>query len=151
MDNHTTRYVIVGNGIAGTTAADHIRKADPNASVILLTQEPYSLYNRIALPPFLKQKIAQQKVTIKPVIWHQERGIDLRLETIVTHVDATTQEVYLHDGSPLPYDKLLIATGGRANLFPIGDGLDNNATVTQPVFLTSARKGTQTWRASRSP
>jgi len=125
VDNHTTRYVIVGNGIAGTTAADHIRKADPNASVILLTQEPYSLYNRIALPPFLKQKIAQQKVTIKPVIWHQERGIDLRLETIVTHVDATTQEVYLHDGSPLPYDKLLIATGGRANLLPNGDGLDN--------------------------
>src|SRR5262249_26927573 len=45
------RFVIIGNGIAGTTAAEQIRKADADASIILITNEPYSLYNRIALPP----------------------------------------------------------------------------------------------------
>lgn len=126
MDNTSGRkYVIVGNGIAGTTAAEHIRKADANASVILLTNEPYSLYNRIALPPFLKKKVPQQKVMIKQVAWHVERGIDLRLETLVTRVDTVAQEVYLASGGTLPYDVLLIATGGRANPHPIAHGLEH--------------------------
>ncbi len=124
MDNTSgRRFVIIGNGIAGTTAAEHLRKADSTASVILLTNEPYSLYNRIALPPFLKGKITQQKVMIKSVAWHQERGIDLRLETTATRVDTRAQEVYLASGETLPYDVLLIATGGRPNPLPNADHL----------------------------
>jgi NAD(P)H-nitrite reductase large subunit len=119
------RYVIVGNGIAGTGAAEQIRKGDPNASVILLTNEPYTLYNRIALPPFLKQKIQLPKVTIKNLAWHQERGIDLRMEKVVTRVCAADHEVYLASGEVLPYDKLLVATGGRPNPLPNGNGLKN--------------------------
>jgi NADPH-dependent 2,4-dienoyl-CoA reductase/sulfur reductase-like enzyme len=119
------RYVIVGNGIAGTGAAEQIRKGDPNASVILLTNEPYTLYNRIALPPFLKQKIALPKVTIKNMAWHQDRGIDLRLETVATSVNAVDHEVHLASGKVLPYDKLLVATGGRPNPLPNGWRLKN--------------------------
>jgi len=119
------RFVIIGNGIAGTTAAEHIRKADSNASIILLTNEPYSLYNRIALPPFLKKKVPQQKVMIKSIAWHAERAIDLRREMLVTRVDPTTREVYLENGGVLPYDALLVATGGRANPHPTANGLEH--------------------------
>ena len=112
------RYVIIGNGIAGTTAAEQIRKAEPHASVILITNEPYSLYNRIALPPFLKQKISRQKVTIHNIAWHEERSIELMLETTAMRVDTQSKEVHLHTGRVLPYDRLLIATGGRANPMP---------------------------------
>jgi NADPH-dependent 2,4-dienoyl-CoA reductase/sulfur reductase-like enzyme len=126
VDNTTgRRYVIVGNGIAGTGAAEQIRKGDPNASVILLTNEPYTLYNRIALPPFLKQKIALPKVTIKNLAWHQDRGIDLRMETVATSVNAVDHEVHLASGEALPYDKLLVATGGRPNPLPNGWRLKN--------------------------
>jgi NAD(P)H-nitrite reductase large subunit len=107
------RYVIIGNGIAGTTAAENIRKGDANASIILITNEPYTLYNRIALPPFLKQKIAQQKVTIKNMAWHQDRKIDLRLETTALRVETGDREIHLASGDVLPYDCLLVATGGR--------------------------------------
>jgi NAD(P)H-nitrite reductase large subunit len=117
--------VIVGNGIAGTTAAEQIRKADAAASISLLTDEPHSLYNRIALPPFLKNKIARPKVTIKNVAWHQERGIDLRLETTVEEVVPAENVVRLATGELLPYDALLIATGGRANPLPNAHGLQN--------------------------
>lgn len=118
-------YVIVGNGIAGTTAAEQIRKVDASASITLVTNEPYSLYNRIALPPFLKKKIAQQKVTIKTVAWHEDRKIDLVLESTVRQVSTNDREVHLDSGKVLPYDVLLIATGGRANPLPGANGLKN--------------------------
>ncbi len=119
------KFVIVGNGIAGTTAAEQIRKADATASIKLITNEPYSLYNRIALPPFLKQKVTQQKVMIKSVAWHEERAIDLMLEETVLRVCTAEQEVHLASGKVLPYDVLLIATGGRANPLPNAGSLRN--------------------------
>ena len=119
------KFVIVGNGIAGTTAAEHIRKADAAASITVITNEPHSLYNRIALPPFLKQKISQQKVTIHNVAWHAERQIELLLEQTVLTVFPTDQEVHLASGKTLSYDTLLVATGGRANPLPNADGLEN--------------------------
>lgn len=119
------RFVIIGNGIAGTTAAEHIRKADSNASIKLITNEPHTLYNRIALPPFLKKKITQQKVTIKNAAWHADRQIDLMLEQTVLTVCPTDREIHLASGQCLPYDTLLIATGGRPNPLPNGGGLEN--------------------------
>ncbi|MGH7863107.1 MAG: NAD(P)/FAD-dependent oxidoreductase [Candidatus Dormibacteraceae bacterium] len=123
--NGQHRYVIIGNGIAGTTAAEHIRKADATASIKLISNEPYSLYNRIALPPFLKQKVARQKVTIHNEAWHADRQIDLMLEQTVTRVAPPDREIHLESGKALPYDTLLIATGGRANPFPNLNGLEN--------------------------
>lgn len=125
LDGSGRKYVIIGNGIAGTGAAEQIRKGDASASIKLITNEPYSLYNRIALPPFLKQKITQQKVMIKSVAWHQERGIELLLGQTVVRVCPEDQEIYLASGEVLPYDVLLIATGGRPNPLPNADGLEN--------------------------
>lgn len=119
------RFVIVGNGIAGTTAAEQIRKADDSAAITLLTDEPYPLYNRIALPPFLKHKIAPAKVTIKSVAWHEAARIDLRLSTRVVKVVPEERAVLLASGEVLAYDVLLIATGGRPRQLPGAEGLAN--------------------------
>ncbi len=51
---HEKCYVIIGNGVAGTTAAETLRKNDPTCSIHLLTNEPYPLYNRVSLPRFLQ-------------------------------------------------------------------------------------------------
>ena len=107
------RYVIVGNGVAGTTAAETLRKNDPQCSVTLLTDEPYPLYNRVALPPYIKHRTPRQKVFMRTVEQHRERGIDLRLETRVERVDAEGRSVVTAGGEELPYDALLVATGGR--------------------------------------
>lgn len=109
------RYVIVGNGIAGTTAAQTLRKNDPNCSIILITDEPYPLYNRVALPRFLQGVLAEQKVMIRTFEWHEQQNIRLLTETVVTRVDAEERVVYTNRGQVFPYDALLVATGGRAN------------------------------------
>jgi 3-phenylpropionate/trans-cinnamate dioxygenase ferredoxin reductase subunit len=107
------RYVIVGNGVAGTTAAETLRKNDPSCAVTLLSDEPYPLYNRVALPPFIKHRTPREKVFMRTVDQHRERGIDLRLETRVEKVDTEGRTVTTSAAQELPYDALLVATGGR--------------------------------------
>jgi NAD(P)H-nitrite reductase large subunit len=109
------RFVIVGNGVAGTTCAETLRKNDPNCEVTLIGDERWPLYNRVALPPYIKGKTARQKVFLRTVEQHAQRGISLMLETRVTKIDHEGQTVTLNTGQELPYDALLVATGGRPN------------------------------------
>jgi NAD(P)H-nitrite reductase large subunit len=120
------KYVIVGNGFAGTTCAEHLRKNDPAASITLFTDEAYPLYNRIALPPLLRKQVTEQKVIIRNLEWHEKHNIDLRLSTRVEQVVAEERRV-VADGKSFEYDALLIATGGRPNppAEPGGKGAHN--------------------------
>ena len=115
MATHEKRYVIIGNGVAGTTAAETLRKNDPNCSIHLFTNERYPLYNRVSLPRFLQGVIVEQKVMIRDFAWHEQRNIELITEMLVTNVNTEERVVTTEDGRHFPYDALLIATGGWAN------------------------------------
>ena len=111
------RYVIVGNGFAGTTAAEQLRKHDLSCEITLFGDEPYPLYNRISLPPMLRKQIPQAKVMMRTEAWHEEHRIALKLRTRVERI-VPQERVVIAAGVSYPYDALLIATGGRPN--PIG-------------------------------
>lgn len=114
LDSSTgLRHVIIGNGAAGTNCAETLRKLDPTSQVTLIAGEPYPLYNRVALPPFLKGKALERKVIMRSVEDQQKKGITLLLETWVQRVCAEDRVVYTEAGAAFPYDRLLIATGGR--------------------------------------
>jgi NAD(P)H-nitrite reductase large subunit len=115
LTKHDKRYVIIGNGVAGTTAAETLRKLDPNCSIHVLTNEPYPLYNRVSLPRFLQGVIGEQKVMMRDFAWHEQRAIHLVTETMVTSVDTEERVVVTDRGEHLSYDALLVATGGWAN------------------------------------
>jgi NAD(P)H-nitrite reductase large subunit len=108
------KYVIIGNGFAGTTCAEQLRKLDPACSIVLFADEPYCLYNRIALPPMLRKQVTEQKVIMRDVAWHEKHGIDLHLSTRVDKINVEGKTV-VAAGHEHPYDALLIATGGRPN------------------------------------
>jgi len=115
LTTHGKRYVIIGNGVAGTTAAETLRKNDPACSIHLLTNEPYPLYNRVSLPRFLQGVIVEQKVMIRDRAWHEQHNIQLVTETLVTGIDMVERVVNTENGQSYPYDALLIASGGWAN------------------------------------
>ncbi len=119
MTTHEKRYVIIGNGVAGTTAAETLRKLDPNSSIHLLTNEPYPLYNRVSLPHFLQGVFGEQKVMIRSVTRHEQRNIQLDTETLVTTVNTDEQVVVTDKGQRLPYRipscKMLPNEGSGAN------------------------------------
>src|SRR6202171_901684 len=111
------RFLIIGNGIAGTTCAETLRAEDPTSEVTLVGLEPYPLYNRVSLPRYLKG-LPRERVMLRTVEQHQERGIDLRLERVATCLDTAGKTVHFDDGSELPYDALMICTGGHPVSFP---------------------------------
>lgn len=117
MSSDLRRYVIVGNGFAGTTAAENLRKHDPSCSITLFTDEAYPLYNRIALPPLLRKQVTEQKVIMRSLAWHEEHGITLHLRTVVERV-VPDERIVIANGVSYQYDALLVATGGRPNGHP---------------------------------
>lgn len=108
-------YVVIGNGIAGTTAAETLRKNDQDCQISLITDEPYPLYNRVALPPYLKLKTPQSKLFMKTVEFHRDRNICFHPSTRVTAVDLEAQSLSTDRGHELSFDRLLVATGGTPN------------------------------------
>jgi NAD(P)H-nitrite reductase large subunit len=110
-----TRFVIIGNGAAGTYAAEQLRKDDAACEIVMIDDEKYTLYNRVSLPRYLKGVLLEQRVYVRDQEWHDKNRIDLRLETKVTAVDFEHKTVTLEPGGELTYDRLLIATGGRPN------------------------------------
>lgn len=76
-----TRYLIVGNGAAGTTAAEEIRKHDPAGAIMILTEEDMAFYSRIRLPEYIAGEVAEERLKIKNPAWYADLKIDLRLNT----------------------------------------------------------------------
>ncbi|MBV0900615.1 NAD(P)/FAD-dependent oxidoreductase [Haloarcula salina] len=115
----STSHVIIGDGIAGASAAETIREADPDASVTVLTDEGEALYNRILIKEFAKGKLPEAPISIHEPEWYEERDIDLQLNTHVTDIDPDAHEVNTHEGDTYEYDKLLVATGGTPAQLPV--------------------------------
>ncbi|HZT08269.1 MAG TPA: FAD-dependent oxidoreductase [Chloroflexota bacterium] len=108
-------YVVLGNGTAGTTAAETLRKNDPDCRISLFTDEPYPLYNRVALPPFLKGKTPESKLFMKTMEFHRDRNICFYPNVRVCKVDLESRTIVTDTGNDFSYDRLLVATGGTPN------------------------------------
>lgn len=115
----TQRYVIVGNGVAGVTAARTIAAADPGADIQMFSAERYPYYSRPRLWEFLAGEIGLKDLYFYPPSWYEERGIRLHLDRPVARLDLGNRQVHLADGTAVPYDRLLLATGARSFVPPI--------------------------------
>jgi 3-phenylpropionate/trans-cinnamate dioxygenase ferredoxin reductase subunit len=109
----TRRYVVIGNGIAGQTCAEELRKADTEASVVMIAAERHPLYNRVALPRYLRGQVRREKVLMRTVEDYARQNLEIHFETWATEIDARGKVVHTNRGQEFPYDALLIATGGR--------------------------------------
>ncbi len=130
------RYVIVGNGVAGITAAQTIVRADPSAEVHIFGAEPYPYYRRLRLWEFIAGEVEQDALYFRPPEWYAERGILLHLGVRVTLLDLAAHCLTLegHGRRPAParsveYDRLLLATGGRPFVPPF-EGTDREGVFT---------------------
>jgi NAD(P)H-nitrite reductase large subunit len=109
----TRRYVVLGNGIAGQTCAEELRRLDPDCSIVIIAAERHPLYNRVALPRFLRGQVREEKVMMRTLQDYERQGLELHLTTWATEVDVRGKVVRTNRGQEFRYDALLVATGGR--------------------------------------
>ena len=105
--------MVLGNGIAGQTCAEDLRKADPDASIVMIAAERHPLYNRVALPRYLRGQVRREKVFMRTAEDYARQNIEVHFETWATDVDLKDKIVLTNRGQEFKYDAILIATGGR--------------------------------------
>lgn len=111
------RIVVAGAGLAGVRTAEELRRAGYEGEIVLLDDEGHLPYDR---PPLSKDVIRGERedTTLRPREFFEEQRIDLRLGSAARSVDTEARTVTLTDGTELPYDELVIATGLRARRIP---------------------------------
>jgi nitrite reductase (NADH) large subunit len=117
------KYVVVGNGVAGVTAAQAIVQTDSHSETHVFGREPYPYYRRPLLWEFIAGQIEREAIFYRPAEWYAERGIRLHLGVEVVALDAVARHIVLADDSQMEYDRLLLATGGRS-FIPACEGND---------------------------
>jgi nitrite reductase (NADH) large subunit len=131
------RFVIMGNGIAGVTAARALSEGGDGAPVLssaeveveIYAREAYHYYPRPRLYRFLAGEVELEDLYSYPPAWYEKRGIAVHLGVEVVELDPVSKRITLSDGRQVSYDRLLLATGGRAFVLPL-KGVDKEGIFT---------------------
>ena len=102
--------VIVGNGIAGVTAARHVRKASAEARITMVSDETALPYARTALMYVYMGSLTQAHTQMYPERFWADNRIE-RVQDRAVALDPVRQRLALGDGGEMAYDRLLVATG----------------------------------------
>jgi len=113
------RFVIIGNGVAGATAARTIARAHLGAEIEFYSAEPRHYYSQPGLWEFLAGEIQQEALYFYPPAWYEKRGIQVYLGSRVARLAPAQREITLADGTVVPYDRLLLAMGSQPFVPPI--------------------------------
>lgn len=119
INNTKNFYVIIGNGAAGLNAAKAIRERDKTGSVIMISNEPYSTYNRPMLTKSIMADLDENQIAVEETSWYEENNIIQLLGKEVTSIDADNKEIVMNDGMKLQYTKLIYAAGSECFIPPI--------------------------------
>ncbi|SEF73581.1 3-phenylpropionate/trans-cinnamate dioxygenase ferredoxin reductase subunit [Nonomuraea solani] len=112
-------YVIVGAGLAGAKAAQTLREEGFDGEIVLIGAETERPYERPPLSKsYLQGKSEREKIFVHTPEWYADNNVDLRLGMRVTRIEPDHHLIRLRDGSRLPYDKLLVATGAVPRRLP---------------------------------
>jgi 3-phenylpropionate/trans-cinnamate dioxygenase ferredoxin reductase subunit len=117
----TGRFVIVGAALAGGSAAAALREGGFEGEITLIGAETQLPYNRPPLSKgYLRGQDKFEDQLVNPAAFYTEQRIGLRLGVRATAIDPGRKLVALEGGETMPYDRLLVTTGGH------------NRTVTTP-------------------
>jgi NADPH-dependent 2,4-dienoyl-CoA reductase/sulfur reductase-like enzyme/ferredoxin len=119
FDHAIERVVVLGNGIAGVTAADFVRRNHPECEIHVVGKEAHHLYNRMGISRIVYGRSAMLGLSLLPDAWYDDNRITCWLNTRAQRIDVGAQAVVLATGETLPYDRLILATGSASFVPPI--------------------------------
>jgi len=124
------QYVIVGNGVAAIGAIEGIRRRDRENPITVISAEPYLAYGRPLIANFLRGALSKDLLLLREESFYEKNNVKLLLGRKAVRLDEDKRELSLENGDSVPFDKLLVATGGKPFVPPIVGLGDNYHTFT---------------------
>jgi len=129
--------VVVGNGMAGSRFVSEVRARDRDVPVTVFGAEPQQPYNRVLLSNVLAGVAGPDQIGLVDPAWYEANDVDARLGVEVVRIDREARLVHASDGSCVPYETLVIATGSNS-LIPPFPGTENGLPAGAIAFRTLA-------------
>jgi 3-phenylpropionate/trans-cinnamate dioxygenase ferredoxin reductase component len=113
------QVVIVGAGQAAAQAVETLRRRRYDGRIVVVGDEPCEPYQRPPLSKaFLAGDFPRERLFLRTPQFYVDHGVELRLGRRVVRLDRNGGCVHLDDGATLPYDALVLATGGSPRRLP---------------------------------
>ncbi len=109
--------VIIGNGIAGTTTARHLRKKSDCRITLISDEHPYFFSRTALMYVYMGHMRFEDTQPYENWFWKKNR-IDL-IQSRVIKVNTAKKEILLQDITRIRYDDLVIATGSKPRILPV--------------------------------
>ncbi len=118
------KYIVVGGGAAGMSAASRIRRIKKEAEITVFEKGGYVSHAPCGIPYYIEDLIPKSEdlVFYTPEFFREKRGISVLLYTEVKRVDVEEKEVQVSNGKSTKkysWDKLILATGASPFIPPI--------------------------------
>ncbi|QGP93664.1 NADH-dependent phenylglyoxylate dehydrogenase subunit epsilon [Neomoorella glycerini] len=112
-------YVLIGHSVAAVNAVVGIREYDREGSITIVSAENYYAYGRPLISYWLEKRVQDQDMPYRPQEFYAQNNVCVLLGRRAVKLDPEACQVHLDNGEKLPYDRLLLATGGRPFVPPI--------------------------------
>ncbi len=144
-----TKYVVVGNSAGGIGAAESIRDVDRSGKITIVSDETHPVYSRPMIAKYVAGEATLEAMRYRPASFYAEQAIDLLAGTAATGIDLAGQTLSLADGRQLPWDRLLLATGGTP-FVPRIEGLQREGVYTFTALGDAQRLAERVGSARRA-
>jgi 3-phenylpropionate/trans-cinnamate dioxygenase ferredoxin reductase subunit len=111
------KYIIIGGGMTGDSAAKGIREIDKDGSLAIISSESHLPYDR---PPLTKD-LWKGKEVEKIYRGTDKLNLEIILDTEIVSLNPAQKELADNKNNKYTYEKLLIATGGKVIKLPFGE------------------------------
>ena len=111
-------YIIIGSSAAGLSAAQTIRRLQPDREIIVLSKDK-AIYSRCMLHKLLSGERSMESIEFESINFFQDNRINFMPGTEVVRVDEEERVLILADGKKLLFEKILVASGSEYFMPPI--------------------------------
>ncbi len=124
-----SEVLIIGNGIAGLSAAEAARNYNGSISITMLSDESCLTYYRTRLCDLFISGFESQRLYVHPLEWYKDRRLDILLDRKVTGIVMSDRYIVVDGSDRIYFDKLII-TGGSRCFIPDIKGINRKGVFT---------------------